>query len=129
MISAASARAIATVGRDMVGLQQHTTIGTHGECLTDLLLRRIRSEGNHGHFTHVAVLLLQLQRGFDRPEIKVVDVVLEACVFDAGAVSGNGELHFHDRDALDAHGDLHRGRSVKEANKEAERSELLRRGS
>ena len=94
-----------------VGLEQHGAIGAHGEGLANLFLRGVGAERDHDDLTG-AGLFLELQRGFDRPEIEIVDVVLEARLFDAGALGGDGELHFHHRDALDAHGDLHRECSI-----------------
>jgi hypothetical protein len=59
------------------------------------------------------VLLVELQRGLDRPQVEVVDVVLEPGLVDARAVLADRELHFHHRDALDAHGNLHRAASFR----------------
>jgi hypothetical protein len=98
------------IAGELVGLQQHALVGAHRQRLADLLLRRVGAERDDGDLAG-RVLLVELERRLDRPQVEVVHVPLQPGLVHARAILRDRELDLHDRDPLDAHGDLHRDAS------------------
>ena len=96
-------------------LDVNGAVGAFGQRLADGLRSARRPGAQRDHFA--AVLLLQLQRLFERVSIRLIDLETEVALLNPAAARIDAKLRIADRNLLDGNDNLHGSRRYQPVNR------------